>query len=42
MSHHSPIGYLGGVVAALFTRLALDGVDPNIWMTIFIELEMKD
>lgn len=37
MTHHSPIGFLGGVVAALFTRLALDKVDPNIWMAVFFE-----
>jgi len=30
VTHHNPIGYLGGVMAALFTRLALEQIDPNI------------
>lgn len=41
MTHHNPWGYLAGVMAALFTRLGLEKVDPNSWMAIFFELKPK-
>ena len=41
MTHHNPYGYLAGIVAALFTRLGLEKVDPNIWLAIFFELKPK-
>jgi hypothetical protein len=39
MSHCNPIGYLGAVVTAIFTKLAFHGVDPNLWMAYFLTSE---
>ena len=41
MTHHNPYGYLAAVVAALFTRLGLEKIDPNIWLAIFFEIKPK-
>ena len=35
------MGYLGCLMAALFTRLGLEKVDPNIWIAIFISMRPK-
>ena len=39
MTHHNPYGYLAAIVAALFTRLGLQKIDPNIWLAIFYQLK---
>ena len=39
MTHHNPYGYLAAIVAALFTRLGLEKIDPNIWLAIFYQMK---
>ena len=39
MTHHNPWGYLAAVMAALFTRLGLEKVDPNIWLATFYSMK---
>jgi ADP-ribosylarginine hydrolase len=37
ITHHSPSGYLGAIVAALFTALALRKIEPEKWGFVLME-----
>lgn len=39
--HNSPIGYLGGLVASLFTAYAIEGIEINKWGYLLMELFEK-
>lgn len=32
ITHHNPVGYLGAVVSAYFTNLAVKGILPQVWV----------
>lgn len=34
ITHHNPIGYLGSMIAAYFTALALERVPPESWISL--------
>lgn len=38
ITHNSAVGYLGGVTSALFTALAIEGVDILKWPTILMDI----
>lgn len=37
ITHHNPLGYLGAVVSAYFTALAIKGEDPNNWLHLLLK-----
>lgn len=36
ITHHNPLGYLGALVAALFTAFSINGIAPREWLSLFI------
>lgn len=42
LTHNSPIGFLGGLVSAYFTKLAINKVNIKKWAKLFIELLESD
>jgi ADP-ribosylarginine hydrolase len=38
LTHNYPLGFLGGMTTALFTRYALDDIEPWKWCDLLIEL----
>lgn len=38
VTHHNPVGYLGAVVSAYFTNLAIKNISPEKWIAkLFVE-----
>ena len=37
ITHHNPLGYLGAVVSAYFTALAIKGEEPNKWLSLLFK-----
>lgn len=38
LTHNYPLGFLGGMVSALFTNYAINNIEPNKWCDMLIEL----
>jgi ADP-ribosylarginine hydrolase len=38
LTHNSPIGYLGGLVVALFSAYAIEGIDINQWPFLMMDI----
>jgi ADP-ribosylarginine hydrolase len=38
LTHNYPLGFLGGMVTALFTRYAIDNIDPWKWCDLLLDL----
>lgn len=36
ITHHNPCAYLGSVIAAYFTALAIKDISPNLWVAYFL------
>ena len=37
VTHHNPVGYLGAVVAAYFTYLAIQKIPPEQWVYLLFK-----
>lgn len=37
ITHHNPVGYLGSMVAAYFTYLAVNKIEPKLWVAHLLE-----